>query len=188
MLVLRSSLSWSLSSHSCIFYCCYKKQPGMSGTVSAKYVGDSKPVLCGKVELYSCETSQWQEDPFLKSSAAASLSGNLLAVGGYNLSTPASSAVYIFLPLTNSWVRVTTGDLPEPHYTTALQYSSHPTKCWWLVGGIARRTIPKLYTWGLSQSRTDLLLLCCLTKATQVGLATMLSLSSVLKCLNYTSL
>ena len=46
----------------------------MSGTVSAKYVGDSKPVLCGKVELYSCETSKWQEDPFLKSSAAPSLS------------------------------------------------------------------------------------------------------------------
>ena len=42
----------------------------MSGAISAiapsgeaKHVGDSKPVLCAKVELYSSETSQWQEDP-----------------------------------------------------------------------------------------------------------------------------
>ena len=77
VLVFRSSLSWTLSSHSCIFYCCYKKQPliryqynhlGMNGAIStiapsggAKYVGDGKPVLCGKVEVYSCETSQWQK-------------------------------------------------------------------------------------------------------------------------------
>ena len=168
------------SSHSCIFYCCYKKQPGMSGTVSAKYVGDSKPVLCGKVELHSCETSQWQEDPFLKSSAAASLSGNLLAVGGNNVSTPSSSAVYIFFPLTNSWVRVTTGDLPKPRYNcTAVQLSSNQV----LVVGRRNRKkkLPRLYTWGLSQSRTDLLHLCCFTKSL-VGLATMLSLSSVLRC------
>ena len=79
-------------------------------------------------------------DTPLMQSAAASLSGNLLAVGGYNNETdffPARSlsffhslfftaanhtsprkpsrAVHVFLPLTNSWVRVTTGDdLPEP--------------------------------------------------------------------------
>ena len=42
----------------------------MSGAISAivasggaKYVGDGKPVLCAKVEVYSSETSQWQEDP-----------------------------------------------------------------------------------------------------------------------------
>ena len=79
VLVLRSSLSWTLSSRSCIFYCCYKKQPliryqynhlGMNGAISAitasgeaKSVGDGKPVLCAKVEVYSIETSQWQEDP-----------------------------------------------------------------------------------------------------------------------------
>jgi len=59
-------------------------------------------------------------------STAASLSGNLLAVGGYNDKIPASPAVYIFFPLTNSWVRVTTGDLPEPCYgCTAVQLSSN---------------------------------------------------------------
>ena len=55
-------------------------------------------------------------DTPLESSAAGSLSGSLLAVGGYDDKTPASPAVYVFLPLTNSWVRVTIGDLPEPCY------------------------------------------------------------------------
>ena len=60
--------------------------------------------------------SVWKNlpDTPLVRSAAASLSGNLLAVGGRDDSTPSSPALYVFLPLTNSWVRVTTGDLPEP--------------------------------------------------------------------------
>ena len=58
--------------------------------------------------------------------AAASLSGNLLAVGGYNNENDTLPAVYIFLPLTNSWVRVTSGELPEPRYAcTAVQLSSN---------------------------------------------------------------
>ena len=65
-------------------------------------------------------------DTPLKKSAAASLSGSLLALGGYNDKNPPSPAVYIFLPLTNSWVRATTGDLPEPCYAcTAVQLSSN---------------------------------------------------------------
>ena len=63
-------------------------------------------------------------DTPLKNSAAASLSGNLLAVGGYKKGIPASPAVKVFLPLTNSWVRVTTGKLLEPRYLcTAVQLS-----------------------------------------------------------------
>ena len=65
-------------------------------------------------------------DTPLKWSTAASMSGSLIAVGGWNVGTPPSSAVYIFLPLTNSWVRATTGDLPEPCYScTAVQLSSN---------------------------------------------------------------
>ena len=73
-------------------------------------------------------TSVWKTlpDTPMYMSTAASLSGNLLAVGGYNDNTPASPAVYIFFPLTNSWVRVTTGGLPEPRYAcTAVQLSSN---------------------------------------------------------------
>ena len=73
-------------------------------------------------------------DTPLKSSAAASLSGNLLAVGGFNDETSASEAVYIFFPLTDSWVRVTTGDLPEPcNVCTAVQLSSNQLL---VVGGM----------------------------------------------------
>ena len=65
-------------------------------------------------------------DTPLKSSAAASLSGNLLALGGRSDKTSASHAVHVFFPLTNSWVRVTTGDLPEPCYNcTAVLLSSN---------------------------------------------------------------
>ena len=67
-------------------------------------------------------------------SAAASLSGNLLALGGHSVETPSSPSVHIFLPLTNSWVRVTTGDLPEPrHGCTVVQLSSNRVL---VVGGI----------------------------------------------------
>ena len=63
-------------------------------------------------------------DTPLVGSAAASLSGNLLMVGGVNDKSSAFPAVHVFLPLTNSWVRVTTGDLPEPRYVcTAVQLS-----------------------------------------------------------------
>ena len=62
----------------------------------------------------------------LKNSAAASLSGNLLAVGGRSGKTTASHTVHVFFPITNSWVRVTTGDLLEPRYncTTVLLSSN----------------------------------------------------------------
>ena len=72
-------------------------------------------------------------DTPLKRSAAASLSENLLAVGGKDDENPASPALYIFLSLTNSWVRATTGELPEPRRScTAVQLSSNQVL---LVGG-----------------------------------------------------
>jgi len=74
----------------------------------------------------SC-TSVWKTlpDTPLNMSAAASLSGNLLAVVGCNIVTP-TPGINIFIPLTNSWVRITTEDLPEPRYAcTAVQLSSN---------------------------------------------------------------
>ena len=70
-------------------------------------------------------TSVWKTlpDTPLKMSAAASLSGHLLVVGGHDSSIKlTTSAVHVFLPFTNSWVRVTDMDLPEPRYAcTAVQ-------------------------------------------------------------------
>ena len=63
-------------------------------------------------------------DTPLKQSAAASLSGNLLTVGGCKKRT-ASTAVHVFLPLSTSWIRATTGDVPEPCCAcTTVQLSS----------------------------------------------------------------
>ena len=63
-------------------------------------------------------------DTPLKRAAAASLSGNLLAVGGYDNKQPASPAVNVFFPYTSSWVRATTGDLPVSRWAcTAVQLS-----------------------------------------------------------------
>jgi len=72
-------------------------------------------------------TSVWKTlpDTPLKKSAAASLSGNLLAVGGHETKT-AFPAIKIFFPLTNAWVRIMTGDLPQPQDScTAVQLSSN---------------------------------------------------------------
>jgi len=72
-------------------------------------------------------TSVWKTLPNTprKRSTAASLSGNLLAVGGHHTKT-VFPAINIFLPLTNSWVRIVTGDLPQPQYScTAVQLSSN---------------------------------------------------------------
>jgi len=72
-------------------------------------------------------TSVWKtlSDTPLKLCAAASLSGNLLAVGGHDTITT-FPVINIFFPLINSWVRVTNGDLPQPRdLCTAVQLSSN---------------------------------------------------------------
>ena len=73
-------------------------------------------------------TSVWKTlpDTPLKLSTVATLSGNLLALGGWDDKTPASPAVHIFYPSADSWVRATTADLPEPRYAcTAVQLPSN---------------------------------------------------------------
>ncbi len=58
--------------------------------------------------------SLWKtlKDIPLKLSAAACLSGCLLAVGGRDDRCQYSPAVHMFQPQTNSWARMTSGDLP----------------------------------------------------------------------------
>ena len=45
---------------------------------------------------------------------AAELGGCLLAIGGRDVSDSPSSAVHMYSPSTNSWVRISSGDLPVP--------------------------------------------------------------------------
>ena len=52
-------------------------------------------------------------------STAADLGGGLLAIGGRDDSSSTSSAVHMYSPSTNSWVRISSGDLPVPRYSAA---------------------------------------------------------------------
>ena len=72
-------------------------------------------------------TSVWKTlpDTPLIVPTAVSLSGSLLAMGGRDNETVFPD-VNVFFPLTDSWVRITTGDLPEPRdCCTAVQLSSN---------------------------------------------------------------
>ena len=63
----------------------------------------------------------WQvlpDCPFC-SSTAAELGGCLLAIGGKDDSDSPSSAVHVYSPSTNSWVRISSGDLPVARYFAA---------------------------------------------------------------------
>ena len=63
----------------------------------------------------------WQVLPEcpLHYSTAAELGGCLLAIGGKDGSNSSSSAVHMYSPSTNSWVRISSGDLPVPRYSAA---------------------------------------------------------------------
>ena len=63
----------------------------------------------------------WQVLPEcpLDYSTAAELGGCLLAIGGRDDSGSPSSAVHMYSPSTNSWVRISSGDLPVPRYFPA---------------------------------------------------------------------
>ena len=64
----------------------------------------------------------WQVLPEcpLYSSTAAELGGCLLAIGGMDGGSGSpSSAVHMYSPSTNSWVRISSGDLPVPRYRAA---------------------------------------------------------------------
>ena len=50
---------------------------------------------------------------------AAELGGCLLAIGGKDDSFSPSSAVHMYSPSTNSWVRISSGDLPVPRQGAA---------------------------------------------------------------------
>ena len=53
-------------------------------------------------------------------STTAELGGCLLAIGGNDDSRSSSSAVHMYSPSTNSWVRISSGDLPVPRFNAAI--------------------------------------------------------------------
>ena len=80
--------------------------------------------LIDRVNIIHCGTTSWKTlpDTPLAGSTAASLSGRLLAVGGHEENDQVQSSVYMFVPSTNSWVKLPSGDLPVERYgTTTVQ-------------------------------------------------------------------
>ena len=47
------------------------------------------------------------------------MGGCLLAIGGMDDNESPSSAVHMYSPSTNSWVRISSGDLPVPRFIAA---------------------------------------------------------------------
>ena len=69
----------------------------------------------------SMTSSAWKtlRDTPLVLSAAASLGGMLLAVGGDDDQRDTLPAVHVYSPATSTWIQVQSGDLPEPRYFCA---------------------------------------------------------------------
>ena len=102
------------------------------------YNADHKPIrssfcvdmatLIDRVNVIHRGTTSWKTlpDTPLALSTAATLSGGLLAVGGDEENGQVHSSVYTFVPPTNSWVKLPSGDLPvERCGTTAVQLSNN---------------------------------------------------------------
>ena len=73
-------------------------------------------------------SSAWKtlQDTPLVWSAAASLGGMLLALGGKDDTVKTLPAVHVYSPATSTWIRVESGDLPEPRYLgTAVELSAN---------------------------------------------------------------
>ena len=83
--------------------------------------------LIDRANIIHCGTTSWKTlpDTPLARSTAATLSGRLLAVGGVEENGQVQSSVYMFVPPTNSWVRLPS-DLPVERYsTTTVQLSNN---------------------------------------------------------------
>ena len=73
-------------------------------------------------------SSVWKTlpDSRLVASAAASLGGMLLTVGGVKPGQGIVSEVHVYCPTTSSWIQVESGDLPEPRcFCTTVELSAN---------------------------------------------------------------
>ena len=95
----------------------------------------SRPQQSASAARPDSTSSAWKtlRDTPLVWSAAASLGGMLLAVGGGDDLHDILPAVHVYSPATSTWIRVQSGDLPEPRYCcTAVELAGNGRL---LVGG-----------------------------------------------------
>ena len=78
----------------------------------------SRPQQSASAARPNSTSSPWKtlRDIPLEKSAAANLGGMLLAVGGIDDQGDTFSALHVYSPATSTWIRVQSGDLPEPRY------------------------------------------------------------------------
>ena len=78
----------------------------------------SHPLQSASAAQPDSTSSAWKtlRDTPLRESAAASLGGMLLAVGGDDDQRDTLPAVHVYSPATSTWIRVQSGDLPEPRF------------------------------------------------------------------------
>ena len=95
----------------------------------------SRPQQSAGAARQDSTSSAWKtlRDTPLVLSAAASLGGMLLAVGGVD-DTSTLSSVHVYSPATSTWIRVPSGDLPEPRcFCNAVELAGNRLL---VVGGI----------------------------------------------------
>ena len=88
----------------------------------------SRPQQSASAARPDSTSSAWKtlRDTPLKESAAAGLGGMFLAVGGDDDQRDTLSAVHVYSPATSTWIRVQSGDLPEPrYYCTAVELAGN---------------------------------------------------------------
>ena len=88
----------------------------------------SRPQQSASAARPDSTSSAWKtlRDTPLKRTAAAGLGGMLLAVGGDDDQRDTLPAVHVYSPATSTWIRVKSGDLPEPrYYCTAVELAGN---------------------------------------------------------------
>jgi len=123
-------LAHSSMSHTIINDTCYLIGGSNTGGASRRVYCISLPSLIEtavphdhgvKASASPQASPRWQVLPHcpLRYSTVVELGGCLVAIGGRDSSKSPSSKVHMYSPSTNSWVRMSSGDLPVPRYYAA---------------------------------------------------------------------
>ena len=100
----------------CFFMSGHTGEKVLSATATTNVYSVSLPYLISKLESNEREGQIWKEISGLQTtySTPLSISGSLLAVGGWDKDYKAMTAIHLYQPETGEWVKV--GDLPRPRY------------------------------------------------------------------------
>ena len=111
-------IAWATMKTAIVGDTCYFMGGFIEGDYTNKVYSASLPALVSQLNSDSSvkDTQTWKELPQLPVTSAAplSISGSLLAVGGWDKDRKAVSALHLYQPDAGQWVKV--ADLPSPRY------------------------------------------------------------------------